>query len=377
MKSFASVLFGLIAPLLCTAQNRYEISLLTCSPGKETYAAFGHTALKVTDTADSTATVYNFGLFDFSTPHFYVKFAKGDLLYRLGKQSPERFASFYLSENRSITEQRLRLSEEQSQALVDRLEYLYLPENREYLYRFINRNCTTEPRDIIFDVTGIPKPETADRHTNRHYLNRCLASKPMARLGINIILGSYIDKPLTAYRSMFLPELLSERIGSAENMGKSLVAATEIYGSDYGRSPNGWLVWVMYAVLVASALLVAWDDSGRTAKVLFAAAGAVGIVLAMLALFSEHPEVQKNYNLLWANPVYLLFPFFGKKRLRSVQTALYAGAILSILALYAVWILKVQGWTVPLLMITLVLLAALVKRICLLYPARASSRGQV
>ena len=52
-----------------------EISILTCSPGTELYSLFGHTAIRVYDSSNHTDLVFNYGTFDFSTPHFYLKYA--------------------------------------------------------------------------------------------------------------------------------------------------------------------------------------------------------------------------------------------------------------------------------------------------------------
>uniref|UniRef100_UPI00261C8AA2 lipoprotein N-acyltransferase Lnb domain-containing protein n=1 Tax=Flavobacterium sp. TaxID=239 RepID=UPI00261C8AA2 len=57
------------------------VSVLTCATGNESYSLFGHTALRISDPSQSLDVVYNYGEFDFSTPNFVAKFAKGDLQY--------------------------------------------------------------------------------------------------------------------------------------------------------------------------------------------------------------------------------------------------------------------------------------------------------
>src|SRR5688572_6592211 len=58
-----------------------KVSVLTCGLGNETYSYFGHTAIRVADPGNNIDLVYNYGAFDFSTPNFVAKFAKGDLQY--------------------------------------------------------------------------------------------------------------------------------------------------------------------------------------------------------------------------------------------------------------------------------------------------------
>ena len=62
-------------------------SVITCGPGNDFYTTFGHSALRITDTARGLDLIYNYGTFDFDTPHFYWKFAKGQL-HAAGGQQP-------------------------------------------------------------------------------------------------------------------------------------------------------------------------------------------------------------------------------------------------------------------------------------------------
>ena len=41
------------------------VSVLTCAPSPETYALFGHSALRITDPSRGFGQVYNYGTFDF------------------------------------------------------------------------------------------------------------------------------------------------------------------------------------------------------------------------------------------------------------------------------------------------------------------------
>lgn len=70
-----------------------RISLLTCAPGSELYARYGHTALRVQDTANQLDVVFNYGIFDFNTDHFYWKFVRGETYYQLGIESADAFFS--------------------------------------------------------------------------------------------------------------------------------------------------------------------------------------------------------------------------------------------------------------------------------------------
>ena len=65
--------YFLCACLVCTIglqaselSDKAQISLLTCSPGKELYAKYGHTALRVCDSVNHIDIAFNYGIFDFN-----------------------------------------------------------------------------------------------------------------------------------------------------------------------------------------------------------------------------------------------------------------------------------------------------------------------
>jgi hypothetical protein len=85
---------------LSYANDNIEISILTCLPGQEVYSVFGHSAIRVVDKEKSIDEIYNFGMFDFDTPHFEYKYLKGKLKYYRGKQKTSDFIDLYTNEKR-------------------------------------------------------------------------------------------------------------------------------------------------------------------------------------------------------------------------------------------------------------------------------------
>ena len=114
------------------------ISLLTCTPGQELYSRYGHTAIRVQDTEKHSDFVFNYGTFTFNTDHFYWKFVKGETYYQLGIDPTSWFIEENTLENRTVYEQRLNLTEEQTQAVAEALWKNFRPENRSYLYNFVS-----------------------------------------------------------------------------------------------------------------------------------------------------------------------------------------------------------------------------------------------
>lgn len=144
----------LLASFQCShaegASSRLRISLLTCSPGKDLYAVFGHSALRIVDSVVGTDIVYNYGTFDFDDPDFYTKFVRGKLRYFLSQAHFADFMYEYDYFKRPVTEQVLKLTDAEKIALQKAIFDNLREENRYYQYDFLFDNCTTRLRDLIF-----------------------------------------------------------------------------------------------------------------------------------------------------------------------------------------------------------------------------------
>ncbi len=77
------------------AGNDTLVYLLTCGAGTETYSIYGHSALRIVFPEKKQDLVYNWGVFDFETPNFAWKFAKGRLDYMLAVEPMQSFLQTY------------------------------------------------------------------------------------------------------------------------------------------------------------------------------------------------------------------------------------------------------------------------------------------
>ena len=88
MKKWVALL-SICIPLCALGQSltlspQAELSLITCGRGpEEVYSAFGHSAIRVVDPINGIDYAYNYGVFDFSQPNFYLNYTKGLLLFKL------------------------------------------------------------------------------------------------------------------------------------------------------------------------------------------------------------------------------------------------------------------------------------------------------
>jgi hypothetical protein len=327
-----------------------RISLLTCSPGEELYSTFGHTAIRVADRSTGTDIVYNYGTFDFDDPNFYAKFVRGKLLYYVSRENFTDFVGTYRQENRSVSEQMLNLSCDEKarmqRALFDNLQ----GNNKYYKYDFLFDNCTTRARDMVLRnsppgmrtsaIIG-PGPVTFRDHLHV-YLDR--GHMNWSELGIDILLGSKLDRPMTNAEAMFLPDFLEKGLDSTregsrnEVISKTLISPRASVNPESGLSLTGprTVLWGLLFFFAAIAFLPVPGKKSILAvadSLLFLVTGLLGLLLVFMWTGTDHVVCRNNYNLLWALPTHVLFAFLGAKGSPTVRKYFLASAILSVLVL--------------------------------------------
>lgn len=336
MKSFYRFFFACLALCiqiknvsLCATDN-LEVSLLTCSPGKEVYALYGHTALRCRNLSTDEDYVFNYGLFSFNQADFALRFALGECDYMVGMTTFPLFCREYIDRGSFIIQQVLNLSSEEKEALVLRLAENCLPANRTYRYNFLDNNCTTRVRDQVeLAVNGtVCYPQAETSMTYRQIMHRYTVYHPWAELGNDLCLGCGVDTLLSERAQLFVPFFLEEAyaatvIRSQSGEERPLVLRTELLGSsgNLGSTDAGTdscvttvllspvvLSWLLVVLVLGLALLqirrrtIYWGVDA----VLMTATGLAGCIIAFLFFFSEHPSVDTNWQLWVLNPLPLL-----------------------------------------------------------------------
>ena len=309
--------------------SNLEVSLLTCSPGDELYSAFGHTAIRVNDM------VFNYGMFNFNTEGFYIKFVSGQTDYELGVEMMDGFERQYERRNRSVIEQKLNLTNEEKAALFNALIENTRPENKTYRYNFVFDNCATRPRVKIEEcLKGAIKYDVKEENESyRKLIEKYVGEGSWIKFGIDILIGAEADKTASFFDRLFLPDELMNAFATARrDNGERLVTETKEIVSqdkdedddeDNGVTPLAVAVIAMSIISIASLLFP------RKLKalnfVLFLATGLLGVVVTFLCFFSLHPLVGANYNLLWLNPLHLIIPLtIFIKKARKILMGTYA-----------------------------------------------------
>lgn len=296
------------------------ISLLTCSPGQEIYAKFGHSGIRINDPVTKNDLVFNYGIFSFNTENFYYKFIKGETDYYLGVHPTDMFLFEYDERNSMVWEQILNLTPLEKRKIIDALIDNYRPENRIYRYNYVFDNCATRPRDkILNNVTGyVQLQNTTESKTFRQWVGGYVGHDTWLKFGIDMVFGMAADKTTQQYESLFLPEVLMNEFERAKIITKNnennrnLVKETRIIvNSDVTESQSSILItkpFVVFSALLLLGILLSLYEQ-RTKKyytildsILLLGTGLAGIIVFYLMFISLHPLVKNNLNILWLNP---------------------------------------------------------------------------
>lgn len=350
-----------------TLSDKAQISLLTCGSGKELYAQFGHTAIRIYDPELTIDVAFNYGMFNFSTEGFYLKFVKGITDYELGLEFAIDFFIKYQNREVDTWEQILLLTPEEKQRIFDALMLNYEPQNRFYRYNFVYDNCATRPRDMIEQAIGdtVIYPDRNVHNTFRQLVAGCVGTDNWTKFALDIVLGASADKVATPRERMFLPlELMFYLEHATRKDGKKIVASTtQVYKAPKKEVVTPFVLKPVVICFAALFLIGLISYVGRNKNmlwldaILFTASGLMGIIVFYLTFISVHPIVSENYNLLWTNPLQLLFvlllPFKGLRKLLSYYQLINVVAILVAIAGY---VFLPQEFNVAFLPIMLLLL---------------------
>lgn len=319
LKRYLAVALFSILLLTVSAQSR-RVSLLTCSPGEEVYALFGHTAIRVVDEAAGLDVVFNYGLFSFDEPNFIWRFVLGETDYLLGAIDYEYFLGEYAIRGSGVTEQVLNLDDEQAARLMNALVVNSMPANRKYRYNFFFNNCTTKARDKIFEVLdsstiAYSTPSVGEAMSFRDILHLYTGNDLWARFGIDLLLGVPADIKAGREGAQFAPLIFKEELADAAIVRASdtiplvaeqneLLLPDEKAESRNNLTPfNASLLFLLFTLIV---MLIekrhkryywGWDI------LLMGLQGVAGLLLSFMVLFSQHPAVDVNWLLIWLNPL--------------------------------------------------------------------------
>ena len=321
-----------------------QISILTVGVADESHSLYGHTAIRVKDVSNNFDYVWNYGMFDFRTENFILKFVKGDLQYYAGAYPYTDFEYSYQEENRSIYEQILNISLEEKQKLFERLSQSVFSEEKFYTYKFIDRNCTTKAIDVVNEALE-NKPIQNTLHQNESYRSILFPYQEnqfWMNFGINIIFGHRPDEQASV---LFLPLDLMKILENTQYKGKPLASKAQILYKDSRPEKKFDFFNSIFALLVILTIFVLINRKLSTIFY-FGILGLIGLLFTFVSFYSFHREVLWNYNILLFNPLNILLIYFTIKNnvIWIKRTCLICLALLVIYLLYM--LNKVHFWMI-------------------------------
>lgn len=346
--------------------NNAQISIITSGPGEVLYEKFGHSAIRVKDPVLNFDLIYNYGIFDFENPTFYADFTKGFMKYKLAKYPfylALKNAQYY---KRWVKEQVLNLSQAQKNEFFTILEINILPENAGYLYDPYFDNCATKPRDIIKKVVGknlIFKDDfVTQKMSLRELMNNEIHQNTWGSLGINIALGSRLDKIATPSEYLYLPDYVFEalKISKVLKDGKeeNIISKTNILLDFNEKQPksDNFSPFLIILILSLLGLYITYKDykNAKRSKsldfILFFTTGITGVLIIYLWFFTNHSTAPNNFNFLWAFAPNLIVAFLLKQKKSPKWLSKYMLFLLVFLVIsMIIWITKTQLFSITLI----------------------------
>ena len=337
-----SVVNATVGAQSMTNPDRIQISLLTCSPGKEVWAQYGHTAIRYYDKESGEDLAINYGIFSLDQTYFIPRFVLGMTDYRMGVQPMDMFLAQYSYEGRGVVEQVLNLSAEDKEVIYKALQENMKPENVVYRYNYFFDNCTTRARDMLVNhLHGkVVYPPAKEDATFRSMIHKWNNKYEWSQFGEDLLLGVNADRKTTKSEQQFLPENLRSDFDKARYNGKPLVketnilldAETEVAEPVFPLSPLS--IALIFAVISLVMMLFsyrrqqvywAWDLA------LMLTSGLMGIIFFVM-IFSQHPCVSLNFILLFFNPLPLFFLYSTIKKKKVIWWKIWG--VLIILGLF-------------------------------------------
>lgn len=320
--------------------DQAQISIITFGPYQgELWSAFGHNGIRVYDPNQNINWIYDYGRFSFKQANFYWNFARGMLLYSIGKADFDRYVNLYVAEDRSVQEQILNLTQQEKQSYFKFLENNYKPQNRSYMYNYVYDNCATKLKEvteevltpeIVWDYSYVEEGKTV-----RDLMDDYLGYQPWGDLAIDLGLSMEIDGEASPEVYMFLPDYIFTAFANAKIDRDStivpLIAKTnDIYvQKEEPEKPGLFTPMNTFIILFFLVGLITNRDFKRGKrskwldKILFSLAAFVGWWFVFLWFGTAHLS-KYNWNLLWAFPFHIPLIFLlTRETIRPHMVRLY------------------------------------------------------
>lgn len=368
IKQFCSFIVILISFVTYSQKlsEKAEVSVITCGPGAQLFTAFGHSAFRISDPVLKIDKIYNYGTFNFNAPNFYLNFAKGKLTYQLSTSPFSYFLRVYKYENRWVKSQVLNLKPEELQAFYDFLQNNAKPQNRDYQYDFFYDNCSTKIETVIKTIlkekVHFNNDHITSSKTHRDLIADYTVDQKWGKFGIDLALGSVIDRTATKDEYKFLPDYIFQAMDNATikigNTNEPLVLATKTFLNSNKTNSNllfGYLtapisILTILSLIVGFITFKNFRNKQRSRWLDFSLhliTGIIGIAVFLLWFATDHTATYKNLNFLWAFAPNTIVAFYMLKAKLPQWIGNYHLFLLLLLGISVlIWLFKIQVYNI-------------------------------
>jgi hypothetical protein len=351
--------------------SQLRVWLVTAGPGDAVWERYGHNAIRILDTSSGRDAAYNWGIFDFQQVDFIPRFLRGQMLYMMAPFQTQAMIDSYARANREVVLQELDLTPAEKLSLLRFVERNALPENRDYIYQYFLDNCSTRVRDVLDGVlNGALRARFESEPTGttyRFHTRRLTQVDPFVYAGMDALLGTPTDEPISVWEEMFIPMTLRDEIRTVsrtdvDGVERPLVLSEEVVAASTrppppASPPRSFPVFLLLGVTLGAVFATGGRvGSGRRRGWLRAVwvlqvswallCGVLGTILVLL-LFTDHTFAYWNENLFLFNPLALFLALllaltpFGDRWSRRARVC---AAIVLLIAL-AGWIWQIVPWS--------------------------------
>jgi hypothetical protein len=294
--------------------------LITCGLGKETYSYYGHSALRLVIGKSDTA--YNWGIFDFSTPFFVWKFARGRVSYWVGNERFEGFLQNYFLEKRFVYSQKINLNSSEKRQLLYLINENLRPENLKYKYDFFYDNCSTRIRDLLEKTLKnnliYPKIDNHELPTFRDKITVYQKQYAWYQFGTDMLLGSPTDKKADFRDQMFLPIDLMNGLSAAtinrSGVEMPLLDRADII-LDFPAPVHKLKVWetplfvfslLLFVIIMITSLFQSKAVYDIMDILIYSVYSLLSILMIFFNFITDHAQTKWNFNIIWLSPFVII-----------------------------------------------------------------------
>jgi hypothetical protein len=325
MKRLIIILFLIafcLQGLMSQSDESRSVYLITVDPGDQIYSIYGHSALRIVDVREGTDEFYNWGVFDFDTPNFAWKFAKGRLDYLLDVNSPNSFLGEYIYEKRTVRQQKINFESAEIDKLAELLKENLKPENIKYRYDFFYDDCSTRIRDLIEKAVGskliYPPAEKGSQPSFRVEVGKYQQSYPWKQFGINLIMGRPGERITDLRSRMFLPLEMMDGLSQAvvnrdgkllpllSNQSLLLQFDPPVVKNTFFTSPVFLFSLILILLIIQLALYKGKKLNRIIDIILFTVFSFLAVLMVFFNFFTDHVQMRWNLNIIWLSPFILI-----------------------------------------------------------------------